>query len=299
VTIDTETSERLLPEALDLLDKDNSTRRNYIEQLKWIPYPRANAILAELEHFLIMPRKPRMTSCLIVGDSDNGKSSLIQEFVKNHLPTSGQYSPAYPVILIEAPNNSDEGRLYNNILEKIQVPFKLKDSPAKKEHEVFYYLKLLETRMLILDDIHNILGGPVSKQKIFMSALKTINNKSISIVLLGIKDALNAVATDAQIISRFPPVTLPKWRLDRDYASLLASLERTLPLKKASNLASKELGPTILDLAEGLIGYIVDLVEKAAIRAIETNTERITAKEIEECGFIKPSEVRKKADNDL
>lgn len=298
--VDIETADRLLPEALDMLDKDNSTRCNYIEQLKWIPYPRANAILTELEHLLTMPRKPRMTSCLIVGDSDNGKSSLIREFASHHLPTNGQHSPAYPVVLIETPNNSDEGRLYNNILEEIQVPFKLKDSTAKKEHEVFYYLKLLETRMLILDDIHNILGGPVSKQKIFMTALKTINNKLfISIVLIGIKDALNAVATDAQIISRFPPLTLPKWRLDRDYASLLASLERTLPLKKASNLASAELGPTILDLAEGLIGYVVELVVQAAIRAIVTNTERITAKEIEGCGFIKPSERRKIADNEL
>ena len=124
-----------------------------------------------------------------------------------------------------------------------------------------------------------------------MNALKTLNNKLfIPIVLLGTKNALQAVGTDVQIISRFPPVTLPKWRLDRDYLSLLASIEKTLPLKKASNLASKELGPKILDLSEGSIGDIVDLVNKTAIRAIETAAERITAKEIAECGFSKPSQ---------
>jgi len=292
VTKDDGHTENLIPDARAVLDLDDKARVNYIRQEKWIPYTRANEILASLEELLITPKKSRMPSMLIVGDSNNGKSSIAQEFLRRHPPTNGIESDAYPVIWIEAPNTPDEGRLYNNILKHLLVPFKYKDMPSKKEHEVDYYFQKLGTRMLIIDDIHNILSGPVTKQRIFMNALKTLNDRLyIPIVLLGIETALVAVATDKQMSSRFPPVALPKWKLNENYGSLLASIEMILPLRKASNLTtSEDMVLKILELSEGFIGDIVELTNTAAIYAIQTGIERITPKVISDCGYIKPSQ---------
>ncbi len=291
VTKDDVHAESLIPDARAVLDLDDKARVDYIRQEKWIPYTRANEILASLEELLITPKKSRMPSMLIVGDSNNGKSSIAQEFLRRHPPTNGIESEAYPVIWIEAPNTPDEGRLYNNILKHLLVPFKYKDMPSKKEHEVDYYFQKLGTKMLIIDDIHNILSGPITKQLIFMNALRTLNNSLyIPIVLLGIETALQAVATDKQTSSRFPPVALPKWKPNQEYVSLLLSIEMILPLRKASNLASEELAPLILDLSEGYIGDIVELMNTAAIYAVQAGIERITSKVISACGYIKPSQ---------
>jgi TniB protein len=291
VTKDDGHVESLIPDARAVLDLDDKARVDYIRKEKWIPYTRANEILASLEELLITPKKSRMPSILVVGDSNNGKSSIAQEFLRRHPPTNGIESDAYPVIWIEAPNTPDEGRLYNNILKHLLVPFKYKDMPSKKEHEVDYYFQKLGTRMLIVDDIHNILSGPVTKQRIFMNALKTLNNRLyIPIVLLGIETALQAVATDKQMSSRFPPIALPKWKPNQEYVSLLLSIEMILPLRITSNLASEELAPLILDLSEGYIGDIVELTNTAAIYAIQTGTERITSSVISACGYIRPSQ---------
>lgn len=290
----------LLPETRAALGKDDAARIYHIREEKWIPYPHAESILAKLEELLTSPPKSRMESILITGDSNNGKSSLAQEFLRRHPATDGIHSDAQPVVWIDAPPTPDEGRLYDKILKHFLVPYKYKDTPSKKEHEVKYYLKELGTRMLILDEIHSILAGPITKQKVFMNALKSLNNSLyIPIVLMGIESARRAVGTDEQIISRFPPTTLPKWQLNPDYASLLASIESTLPLKKESALASVDLAPKILDLSEGCIGDIIKLIGMAAVMAIRTGSEKIRAKELNECGFIRPSKRRTDTEGDV
>jgi putative transposon, transposition helper protein C len=109
--------------------------------------------------------------------------------------------------------------------------------------------------MLIIDEIHNIIVAPVQKQKAFMVALKNLSNElMIPIILVGTADALHAINTDSQISNRFPPLVVPKWKYDRSFLSLLVSIERTLPLKKQSNMAtSKEVSNYILDYSEGYI----------------------------------------------
>lgn len=145
--------------------------------------------------------------------------------------------------------------------------------------------------MLIVDEIHNILVGAVSKQKAFMNSLKNLSTElQIPIVIVGIPDALHATNTDAQINNRFKPIALKRWSLDRTYLSLLASLEKILPLRDASNLYSnKDLAEYIFDTSEGYIGEIIDLITQASLYSIDNKIERIDIKVLKNCGFVKPS----------
>jgi len=163
---------------------------------------------------------------------------------------------------------------------------------AKKEQQIKYYFGLCKLKMLIIDEIHNILSGPISKQKMFMNALKNLSNSlQISIILVGTKEALRATNTDEQINNRFKPVFLPKWHYNNEYLSLLASFEKIIPLKKYSSLATNEkIGLKILDLSEGYIGEMVDLLAASAIVAIKNGNEKITLNELSSCNFTRPSE---------
>jgi len=291
----------LIPKAQEFLAKNDIERIIFIQEEKWVTYPSAKNVLDKLELLLHHPPKSRMPGLLIVGETNNGKTSIIKRFAKLNKDFKDPEkfeATQKPVILVQAPPSPDLSYLFTNILEQFAAPFKNSDKTQKKEMMIKNYISVAGTRIIIIDEIHNILSGATAKQKQFMNGLKNLSNDlNICIILSGIKDALHATNTDPQINNRFKPIFLSKWKLDRDFLSFLASLEKVIPLKKASNLhKTKELAYKIFDLSEGYIGEMVDLINTASIYSIQTKSEKITLKEIKECGFIKPS-MRKSFDD--
>ena len=300
----------LTNEAQEITNKTNEERIAYISEDRWIHYPQAEEIIQTLESIKTYEKnKTRVTSVLLVGSSNNGKTSLLEEFVRRN-PSYDYYSEnsdkltkeffdnynaiGIPALSILAPNEPNESRLYSNILNKIFAPFNERDSVARKQYLVEYYLDLLNVDMLIIDEIHNILSGSIAKQKQVLNAIKNLSNHlKIPIVLSGTKDALRAVSTDTQISSRFRPIYLKKWKMDKEFVSLLATFLKTLPLKKESTILTVNTSMEILEISDGNIGDIIGLLKKAAIYAIKSESERITLKEIKECGYISMLNVNK------
>ena len=58
----------------------NSERVARIRADRWIGYPRASAALEHLDTLLDWPKKQRMPNLLIVGQTNNGKSMIIEKF---------------------------------------------------------------------------------------------------------------------------------------------------------------------------------------------------------------------------
>lgn len=293
----------LTSEAKALLNKSDKERIEYIRTYnKWISYPRAEEIINAIEEIKSYEKKKtRVTSILLVGSSNNGKTSLLEELVSRNPPydyhsenpdkLTKDFFDTYsatgiPVLYILAPNEPSETRLYSNILNSINAYFKEKDSNARKQYLVEYYLELLNIDMLIIDEIHNILSGSIARQKQILNAIKNLsNNLKIPIVLAGTKDALRAISTDTQILSRFRPIYLKKWTLDEEYVSLLATYLSTMPLKKESSLLNPATALKILDISQGYIGDIIGLLKKASVYAIKTQSEKLSLKEIQECNY--------------
>lgn len=281
----------LLSKVQEILKLSNEERIDFILEEKWITYPLSKEILEQLTFLLNHPKKSRMPCMLLVGNTNNGKTSLINKFLKDNAPYETQEVTITPVISVVAPETGAISDLYSKILYRLAVPYRNGDKINKKRELIDHYFKLSEVKMLIIDEIHNILVGAISKQKAFMNSLKNLSTElQIPIVIVGTADALHATNTDPQINNRFKPITLKKWHLDRTYLSLLASLEKILPLKKASNMATtKEIASFIHDFSEGYIGEIIDLINLAAQYAINNQIEKIDLQCLNKCGFVKPS----------
>lgn len=292
----------LTKEAKDLCVKTDNERLDYISLEHWINYPIADNILQKMEDLIKYERnKFRVTSMLLVGSSNNGKTSLLQRFIQIHSDydlnvctldnAQENYFNEYnatgrPIIYILAPTEITESRLYSEILRTINAEFKERDVTSSKKALVEYYFKNLNVEMLIIDEIHNILGGTPLKRNSFMDAIKNLSNSlRIPIVLSGTKDSLRAISTNTQISSRFRPVYLTKWKKDKDFISLIATIVSMLPLKKESNVLNTEVADYILKITEGYIGEIIGLLKSSAIYAIRTGSERITIKELKNCDF--------------
>lgn len=282
----------------EIAGKPDEERINYIRNERWIGYPRARAILDKLEDLLNHPQQPRMPNMLIVGDTNSGKTVLVERFHQQHLAyeRADKSGVVVPVLSIQAPPGPDERGLYNAILNRLFERNKAAESTDQKRDRVIGILKRIDLGMVVIDEIHHLLAGPMLKQRNFLNVLKYLGNElRVPLVGVGTVDAARAVQIDPQLANRFIPEVLPTWELNADFARLLASFESLLPLKKPSNLAEKNMASRILATTGGTIGEISMLLNAAAIHAIRTKSEHIDEACLASCAYSSPSERKRKA----
>ena len=110
-------------EQLKLLSNEERIEKGFKES--WIGYEAANSIITQVERLLKMPQKSRMPNLLIIGDTNNGKTSILNRLLKRH-PTDDNINgdaKIIPLIRVQAPPDADEGNFYNLILRELGVPF--------------------------------------------------------------------------------------------------------------------------------------------------------------------------------
>lgn len=289
-------TEHLAPAAIAALALTDEERIAYINAPRWISYTLAKTTLQRLEDILVLPPSRRMRNLLLVGETNNGKTMLLERFAQRHPPKDnpgGDHIVA-PVVMVESPPVPDEARLYSSILEYLFAPFKYNDRVDKKESQVLRLLHDVQCRVLMLDDINNLLAGNLNKQRAFLNVLRTLGNAlKIPIVTAGTPDAFRVLHTDPQLANRFDPIYLPPWTLDTDFQRLLMSFERQLPLRKPSNLIEPNRTASLLSKSEGHLGDLAELLMKCAVEAVRRGTEAITDKIIGSVDWIAPSDRRK------
>jgi len=291
-------------ESLDLSDVERIQR---VRSPRWIGYPMAKRILNRLEELLTHPPMHRMPSLLIVGDTNNGKTMLVNRFERLHQAddNSNGETIKLPVLLVQAPPTPSESRFYDVVLTKLAAPFRHNESTGRKQFQLITILRCVGIRLLIIDEIHNILAGSLLQQHNFRNTIKHLSNElQLPIVGVGTGEAFNAFQTDPQLANRFEPVFLPRWAIGNKakseadpFLQLLASFECMLPLKLPSNLTEPKLALKILAMSEGLIGEVSSILIKAAVKAITSGKERIDIRLLEEVEFVPPSERKWRAGN--
>jgi hypothetical protein len=280
---------RLTKEAKEYLAKSNEERIIYCKQDKWIGYWAAMTLIDLLEEKFTDPPQMRHEGLLIYGDPNNGKTAILKKFYDMHktqidyVNHENEIIYEIPIIYFQAPTIPDEGRLYSLILNELQVPHRLNDKIMQKEKLVVHHLNKLGTRMILVDEIHNALTGNLNKQRTFINDLKQLSNKlSLTIVLAGTREAHSALSIGSETETRFPLLELPKWGNNKKFRSFVATYETCLPLKEVSNMADDpEIINALYYQSEGLIGKTVNLLKKAAVKAIKSGRERIIAEDIE------------------
>lgn len=272
----------------------DSERIEYIKTAKWIDYTVAKNILTELEELMNWPEDIRPPCRLFVGDSNNGKSSIIDRFMKRHGPDKnfGGDTMQIPVIAISA-LRSDEKSLYDWLATALFEPFDPKLNPADSQKLIISTLNRLKPKLIIVDEAHELAKGPNRNVIACQSALKAITNQArIPIAAFGTDEALNAFSLDDQMDNRFEPIFLPKWVWNGDFRGLLVAFESLLPLRNPSNLKQTTVGREILQRTGGLLGEVRKLLIDAATFAIKSGAEQITLTVIKNCKYRPVSERR-------
>lgn len=280
-----------------LLNNEDRIKKLYSK--RWIGYDVALDIIARIEQLISLPRKDRMPNLLLVGDTNNGKTEILKRILGKYPVEENARGEAklIPVLMVQAPPEADEGRFYSNILRGFGVPFKDNERCSGKLSQIIKVAEQVKLNLLIVDEIHDIIAGSTTKQRVFRNAIKQLGTElRISIVAAGTREALNAINSDPQLSNRFHPAFIPKWNLnlskeynEEPFIRLLSSYSRTLPLWKASSLTDEATAMKLLSMSEGLIGELSDILSKAAEKAILTKKEKINRKLLTEIDWIVPS----------
>jgi hypothetical protein len=271
----------LTAEASVIAEFDDARRIAHLAEDRWIDYPRARQALQELERLLACPERTRMPGLLLHGESNIGKSMVIQKFLRAHPAREFNRDTGLlqvDVLAVEMPSTPQERRLYGQLLMALNAPYRPGDRLAAVEHIALTLLRKVAPRMIVVDEVHNLLAGSAHEQRAALNLLKFLSNQlRCAIVVLGTRDALAAMQTDAQIASRFPGFELPRWQENEDFRGFIAGFERQLPLRQASRISgSRAMVNTIMSATSGITGHVSDLLSRAAEAAIRSKKECIT-----------------------
>lgn len=256
----------------------DAERIEFINTARWIGYQSAKDILQRLEDLFNFPKRPRMPNLMVVGESNNGKTTLIQHFYEKYKEPyeTEDLELVIPIILIEAPSTANEKALYISILEKMAAPYRQTASTEILYTQALHLMRTYSVKMLIIDEFHSMFTGTARKQREMMNALKRLCNElQIPIVGVGTENAVNILFTDKQFASRFEVAELPVWPLNADFQRMLMSFEQILPLKHKSNLHEPSVAQAIYYKSEGNLGNISNLLARCAIKAIRNGSEII------------------------
>jgi hypothetical protein len=267
---------------------------------RWIGYPRAVETVARLETLLRWPDKQRMPNLLLVGPTNNGKSMIVEKFRRGHLPRTEADREHIPVLCVQMPSEPSVLRFYIALLAALGAPLQPRRRLAEVEQVSLNLLRATGVRMLVIDELHNVLAGQGNSRRDFLNLLRFLGNElRIPIIGVGTREAYLAVRSDDQLENRFEPVVLPLWSIGADTLSLLASFAAALPLHRPSRIATADMARYLLARSEGTIGELTRLLTTAAIAAVESGEESINHRTLAMAEYAGPTERRRLFEREL
>jgi hypothetical protein len=248
----------------------------------WITYSRAHDILLQVEDYLNYPRMDRMPSMLIIGSSANGKSALLRQIELRHPPREGEDgTTVMPVVRVRLPSNVTDSSFLTTILNRLRIAHRDRDSPMAKRRMVMTALAELKTRLIAVDEFNHI-GWSLKASTAILNCLKDLSSSlDVSIVAAGTHLAVNPMAFEQQMRTRYAPMDLPEWTVDAEYRRFLSTLEQLIPLPEPSDLGSKAMASLIHQQAGPAIGMTVMTIREATVVALQAGARHLTAEIIQ------------------
>ncbi len=159
----------LLPVAQKLarLPADEHIQR--IRADRWIGYPRAVNALNRLETLYAWPGKQRMPNLLLVGPTNNGKSMIIEKFRRTHPASSDADQEYIPVLVVQMPSEPLVLRFYVALLAAMGAPLRPRPRLPEIEQQALTLLRKIGVRVLVIDELHNILAGNSVNRREFLN----------------------------------------------------------------------------------------------------------------------------------
>ena len=275
-------------------------RLRHVRADRWIGYTRATDAITRLETLFSWPDKQRMPNLLLIGPTNNGKSMIVEKFRRMHPPVSHPDHEHIPVLTVQMPSEPSVIRFYVALLAALGAPLRPRQRLAELEQVTLGLLRAVGVRVLVIDELHNVLAGRGDARREFLNLIRFLGNElRIPLVGVGTHEAYLAIRSDDQLENRFEPFPLPRWQPDAEACSLLASFATSFPLRRRSPIATSPMAQYLLTRSEGTIGELARLLTDAAVAAIDSGEEAINQRTLLMADYLGPTERRRLFEREL
>lgn len=261
----------------EVADLDIEKRIAFIRRERYLQFEHSEALLRKMELLFEDEDRDRPNGMLIAGESLMGKTSILKQFQRRHRASDnpdGDHA-IIPVVYVQFPERASAD-LYKEILRVLNA------SPPSwtgsfPRGECVVKLKEVGMRVLVVDEVNNLMVGTEDERKAALNSIKYLMNETMRpVVAGGTGEALRTVKSSTQMVSRLRTNVLQPFVLDEAFLSVLVIFESTIPLQEPSNLHDIEIAEKILTMTGGVMGQISDLLAEAAQDALLNGKECIT-----------------------
>lgn len=262
----------------NICDARDHIRCRAIYRSRFVSHRHVEDVLNHVLYQVSLPIQTRAWGVVVYGEPGSGKTQLSLAVEKRleeaaNKPMTGLRKP---VILITMTGAREARTIFNRILDALGAPISPSMRVSDREKLALDLMRRAGVRLLIVDEVQDVLASTARQQRGTLDAIKLImNNLSIPVLALGTAKAAEAMREDPHLAARFDHRALPTWSCDKDTRALLAAIERTIPLRLESNLASPPLVRFIVEKTNGCLARMVRLINDAAVFAIQTQRECI------------------------
>ncbi len=266
----------------------------------WVPYGRAFAILMSLKKLVSQEPSNRPQGVVLYGDTNNGKTMLARTFRdrinEEHAADTGA-DDKVPVVYVQTPPEGDINTLLWLLLRELNVPTPVSATATRRYAQLLHVLPQSGTKMLIFDEVHNVLAATRNGQEKFLQVLKFLSNElRIPIMCIGTVEVLRAIQTNQQNGNRFEPISLGRWRYGKPFITFANGLAKSMGIDHKEFFQDSDFTSSLHLMSEGLTGELRRILAHATSAAIEDDKDKFEPYMFEQIDWVPPSERRKQAE---
>lgn len=282
----------LNPLALAAMTMPVAERSNWTCRDRFIVHEQVLAIFKVTDMLVRSRGRVRPRGLVVSGVSGSGKTMIANAVLRDY-PEQGNTDTteaAKPVIRITMTNAREASKIFSRTLRALGCPHIASYTADEREELVIALLQNAGVRMLIIDEIQDVLKRSVRQMENTFEGIKYLMNEAgISIFALGTEHAEQAMMREEHLVTRFRSIKLPLWQVGPLLSNFLDELESSLPLPERSRLSVPAIQRLLVKTSKGRLDLIVERVVFAAALAIEEGVNRIDETFLERAEFEIPA----------
>jgi hypothetical protein len=277
--------DHLSRETRSVAESDAAVRIAHIRRDRFIEHAGVRPVKRRLLGLLGRPRTVRPQCVLLASESGSGKTALLRHLQRLYPDRAerGSGRIVRSIIYSEVEPAPTLRGVQSGLLTELGAPpLDIRQLHARNDL-IKRYLSEFGSELVLFDEVQHLQALSRRERILLLDWMKWISTagKASVVVSAAMADGRRLIEHDAQLLTRFTEMAIPRFRTGVAFGQFLLTLERSMSLRRGSGLAHESLQQAILDESEsmqtlrGLTDGVVKVVQEAAVAAVVTAQERI------------------------